>query len=403
MPWKDWSVTEQREEFVKLASAPGANKSEVCRRFAISREKGYKWLRRYSREGVGGLCDRSRRPKESPERTPKSTERAVLTIRAESNNAWGGRKIAKVLERKGRIHIPSPSTITEILRRHGKLHQNVAEHPGPFLRFEHEAPNDLWQMDFKGHFAMRRQRCHPLTVLDDHSRYSLGLEACSNEQDQTVRACLVVIFRRYGLPFKMLMDNGSPWGDARDNPYTIFTVWLMQLGIRVTHGRPYHPQTQGKDERFHRTLKAEVLANKTFADFSGVQKAFDKWRHRYNHERPHQALGMNVPASRYRASQRSFPEQLPEVIYDHADIVRKVDANGWICLRAQYWRISKAFRGKRVALRPAADDRVLSVNFGAHKIGMIDLRSNATCGFMDIARAMPTSPQVNHNNQKTIT
>src|SRR5262245_1603547 len=250
MPWRELSIMDQREEFVRLAMVPGANHSELCLRFGISRAKGYKWLDRYEAEGRAGLADRSRRPHASPTRTPAAVEAGVLRIRAESNNAWGGRKIAHVLKR--RLDRVPASTITAILRRHGKLEDRRHQHPGPYQRFERATPNDLWQMDFKGDFAIGRGRCHPLTVLDDHSRYALGIVACSNEQDGTTRQCLVAIFRRYGLPLAMLMDNGSPWGNTSGERHTIFTVWLMRLGIKVSHGRPYHPQTQGKDERFHR-------------------------------------------------------------------------------------------------------------------------------------------------------
>ena len=265
MPWMELSPMEQREEFVRLALSPGANVSELCRRFGISRKCGYKWLARHRAEGAAGLADRSRRPHASPTRSTAAVEAQVLEVRAQSNNAWGGRKIARVLTNRapanadpagaGLAKIPAISTITEILRRNGKLEARAHEHPGPFQRFERERPNALWQMDFKGHFATAQGRCHPLTVLDDHSRYSLALEACANEQDQTVRARLIAAFRRYGLPDQMLMDNGPPWGDTGGEPFTIFSVWLLRLGVAVSHGRPRHPQTQGKDERFHRTLK----------------------------------------------------------------------------------------------------------------------------------------------------
>jgi transposase InsO family protein len=278
---------DQREEFVRLAMASGANLSELCRCFRISRAKGYKWLARYRGEGRAGLADRSRRPLHSPRRTAAALEAEVLRIREESNNAWGGRKIARVMQRHGEMAVPAASTITEILRRHGKLEACRHEHPGPYQRFERAAPNELWQMDFKGHFAMAQGRCHPLTVLDDHSRYSLTISACGNEQDITVRAQLVPVFHRYGLPYAMLMDNGSPWGDSGYQPHTIFTVWLMRLGVRVAHGRPLHPQTQGKDERFHRTLKAEVLNGKSFPDLAACQRAFDRWRHVYNRASEH--------------------------------------------------------------------------------------------------------------------
>ena len=401
MPWRDRSVMDQREEFVRLASVEGANKSALCRRFGISRAKGYKWLGRYAGEGRAGLYDRPRRPRRSPRRTPVAVEAEVLRVRAAHNNAWGGRKIAAAMRKAGWNGVPAASTITGILRRHGKLEERAGEHPGPHLRFEHVAPNELWQMDFKGHFALAAGRCHPLTVLDDHSRYAVGLAACADERDATVRERLVAAFRRYGLPLRMLMDNGAPWGDAGDQPYTALTVWLLRLGVGVTHGRPFHPQTQGKDERFHRTLKAEVLNGRAFGDLADCQRAFDVWRRVYNHERPHQALGMAVPGARYRASPRGFPERLPAIEYGPGDKVRKVNQSGLISFANRAVRVGKAFRGQPVALRPTERDGVLAVHYCAHRIGTLalDAPPPPACGFVDIAKAMPTTPQAQQQPQ----
>ena len=375
MAWREVSMRGEREEFVGLARMAGANVSELCRRFGVSRSNGNKWLHRYTVEGASGLEPRSRRPHSSPGRTKDKIEQAVLEIRDGSNGAWGGRKIAKVLTTRGMEGVPGPSTITGILRRHDRLERRAGEHPGPYRRFEREAPNELWQMDFKGHIGVGTGRCHPLTVLDDHARYSLGLQACANQQDQTVRERLTTIFERYGMPLHMLMDNGSPWGDAGGQPWTTFGVWLARLGIRVSHGRPYHPQTQGKDERFHRTLKAEVLEGKSFADLEQCQRAFDTWRHIYNHERPHEALGMGVPADRYQPSPRSFPATLPAIEYGPTDQVRKVDVNGFISFKARFWRIGKPFKSLPVALQPTTTDGVFAVRFCAHPIGMADFRT----------------------------
>jgi transposase InsO family protein len=404
MPWRELTVIDQREEFVKLALAAGVNMGELCRRFGIARSNGHKWLRRYLAHGRVGLADRSRRPHRSPRRTAEAVEAEVLRIRAESNNAWGGRKIADVMGREGAAVVPAMSTITEILRRHGKLEQRASEHPGPHQRFEREHPNELWQMDFKGDFALSRGRCHPLTVIDDHSRYALGVEACGTQRDGPTRERLVEVFRRYGLPDAMLMDNGSPWGDSGGGGVTAFSVWLMRLGIRVTHGRPYHPQTQGKDERFHRTLKAEVPLDR-IADLEECQRAFDKWRHIYNHRRPHQALGMATPSERYRASHRAFPESLPAIEYGVDDVVRKANQDGDIRFKGRRIRLGKPFRGEPIALRPTIEDGVFSIHFCTRKIGIIDLRAVAAsaCGLVDIAHppcrtdetadAMPTTPQ----------
>jgi len=396
MPWRGLSVMDQREEFVKLALMPGANRKELCRRFGISRKTGYKLLRRHAAEGRAGLADRSRRPRRSPARTPDAIEQEVLRLRQVSNDAWGGRKIGAVMRRAGRQDVPSASTITAILRRYDKLGARAGEHPGPYQRFERAAPNELRQMDFKGHFATIAGRCHPLSVLDDHSRYAVGLTACGNEQEATVRDRLVAVFRRYGLPWAMIMDNGAPWGDAGDQPYTIFTVWLLRLGVRVIHGRPSHPQTQGKDERFHRTLKAEVLHGRSFRDLPECQQAFDTWRQVYNHERPHEALGLAVPADRYRPSPRAFPETLPPIEYGPGDIVRKVDQGAYFYFNNRKWRLGRAFRGQPIALRPTSEDGVFNVHYGTHRVATLDLRraeSGEACGVVDNACALPTTPQ----------
>jgi transposase InsO family protein len=404
MPWRELSVMDQREEFVRLALAEGANRSELCRRFGISRCKGYKWLGRYCRGDASSLADRSRRPHHSPLQSDAALEAEVLRIREASNNAWGGRKIRRVMERAGWIGVPVASTITAILRRHGQLDAATREHPGPFQRFERPQPNELLQMDFKGHFALLEGRCHPLTVIDDHSRYALALEACADERDQTVRDRLSTMFRRYGLPLAMLMDNGSPWGDtAGEQRFTAFAIWLMQLGVAVIHGRPYHPQTQGKDERFHRTLKGEVLNNRSFRDTRECQRAFDEWRTIYNHERPHDALDLETPATRYRVSPRRFPEALPAIEYWPGDIVRKVDASGCVSIKSRAFRIGKPFRGQPVALRLTDVDGVFSVHFCAQRIGDIDLRiSEPACGFVDIADAISTTPQAQQPQKKPI-
>ncbi|MGT1907289.1 DDE-type integrase/transposase/recombinase, partial [Enterobacter chengduensis] len=160
--------------------------------------------------------------------------------------------------------MPAFSTVHNLMARHGLLPGTAPGIPATG-RFEHDAPNRLWQMDFKGHFPFGGGRCHPLTLLDDHSRFSLCLTHCTDERRETVQQQLVSVFERYGLPDRMTMDNGSPWGDTT-GIWTALELWLMRLGIKVGHSRPYHPQTQGKLERFHRSLKAEVLQGKWFAD-----------------------------------------------------------------------------------------------------------------------------------------
>jgi transposase InsO family protein len=403
MPFREVLVMDERRDFVVFAAVEGANIRELCRRFGISPTTGYKWLARYLLTGVEGLVEQSRRPLASPYRTPSAIEAKVLEVRERSNNAWGGRKIRRTLKNDGGPDdVPAASTITEILRRHDRLGEaSAGEHPGPWQRFERDSPNELWQMDFKGHFAIHSGRCHPLTALDDHSRYNLVLSACGHQQGVTVRRQLEFAFRRYGLPLAMLMDGGPPWGDPGGDPHTGFSVWLMRLGIRVLHGRPRHPQTQGKEERFHRTLKAEVVNGRSFRDLADCQRAFDEWRPRYNHERPHEALAMATPAERYRPSSLSFPEILPAIEYAPGDQVRKVSSDGFINFKNRRWRISKALRGELIALRPTGEDGVYAVHYCAHRITTLDLRQaeSESCGLVDNAARCPQGPQAQHPQQ----
>jgi len=373
MPWQEASTMLLRVEFVMLASQAGANKRELCRRFGISPKTGYKWLARHTQEGEAGLSDASRRPHSSPVHTGSGVERAILKLR-DRYPAWGARKLATVLRDEGWRNLPSPSTVHAILLRNGRIDPQESAKHKPFKRFEHERPNALWQMDFKGHFPLHQGRCHPLTVLDDHSRFSVCLRACANEQTGTVHAALVDTFRRYGLPERIAVDNGAPWGDSAEQHYTLLGVWLMQLGIPVSHSRPYHPQTLGKDERFHGTLNRELISRHSFADLYQAQAAFDPWRECYNCKRPHESLGMRPPLSRYTPSPRPFPERLPAVHYASGDIVRKVQAQGEVSYRGRTFQVSKAFRGQTIAIRPAHDqDGLLEVFFCHHKIAQWDL------------------------------
>lgn len=372
MPWQEVSIVDQRREFVMLASLEGANVSELCARFGISRPTGYKWLGRGG-SGSGSFTDRSRRPLRSPKRTSPGIEGAVLAVR-DAHPAWGARKIAWRLDRDG-IVPPAVSTIHAILQRHDRIpERDQTSHS--YGRFERPAPNLLWQMDFKGRVQIERGTwCHPLTVLDDHSRFLLCLASCGNQRTETVKSLLERTFRIYGLPESFYLDNGAPWGSGVPGQWTSLGVWLLKLGIEVIHSRPYHPQGRGKNERFHRTLAAEVFDLRPLRDLDQVQEAFDDWRPVYNAERPHQALGMTVPASRYRPSERTMPETLPEPEYGPDDIVRRVGTTKlYVSFKGRLWKVPQAFLGERVAIRPRGEDGQYGIFFGATRIADIDLR-----------------------------
>lgn len=376
MAWQEVVTTMSfRREMVILANRANANIREIGRRYKVSAKTIYKWLKRYAKDGEEGLRDISRRPHQSPKRCSKNVEAKVLKIR-DAHPAWGARKIGVRLKTIGEIAVPVDSTIHEILRRHERIDPEESAKHTAWQRFEHAAPNQLWQMDFKGWFTVgNRLQCHPLTIVDDHSRYAVCLEGCTNQRTETVRGHLTEKFRRYGLPERMTMDNGSPWGGDAEHRYTPLTVWLIRLGIGVSHSRPYHPQTQGKDERFHRTLKVEVLRGRNFRDMAQVQESFDEWRPIYNHERPHEAIGMAVPASRYQISSRSFPEILPPIEYAPGDEIRRVQDKGWVSYKGNRIVLSKAFRGYPVAFRPTVQEGICDVYFCHHRIDQIDVNA----------------------------
>ena len=374
MGWSEVSVMSMRREFVKLATQEGANVRELCRRYKISPTTGYKWIKRGADE-TETYQDRSRRPLHSPNRTGPTIERLVLEIRDE-HPVWNARKIRRLLKRQLRAdqELPAASTLGQILKRNGRIREEASAAAHEWHRFEHERPNELSQIDFKGHFQIGEGRCYPLTMIDDHSRYSQILKACTNERTDTVKEHLIDAFRRFGLPGRMNMDNGNPWGNPTGARYTKLTVWLIRLGVGISHSRPLHPQTNGKDERFHRTLKAELLANRWFSTLAEVQKAFDRWREIYNQERPHEALGLEVPASRYRASVRSYPEVLPPIEYDASDVIRSVRPNGQVSFEGASYFVGQAFGGEKVALRPTNDDGVWAVFFCRERVATIDRR-----------------------------
>jgi transposase InsO family protein len=367
-------VETERLAFVVAAQQEDLTMAERCRQFGISRKTGYKWL---GRAAVGdGLADHSRRPQTSPRQTPTEVEKRVLALRAQ-HPAWGGRKLHHRLVAEGLPEVPAPSTITGILRRHGLL---AAVPPRrDFLRFEHPAPNAVWQMDFMGHRPLGAGggRVHPWSLLDDHSRFALALAACAHQQRAHVQGLLTAVFREYGLPQAILCDNGAPWGLAGmtgGSGLSRLEAWLLRLGVESWHGRPAHPQTQGKVERFHGTIAREVFAQPPPATLAEAQTAFDAFRHSYNHERPHEALDHATPASRYQPSLRPFPETLPLVVYDPGMIVHTVTRHGSIWWRGRRYFISRGLVGEPVALHPTADPAIWTVVYVQRQVATIDLR-----------------------------
>lgn len=370
MPWGVVSLMSLRQEFVRLSEKKAVSFTELCQRYGISRKTGYKWLSRYRTKGTQGLIDQSRRPKNSPAKLPQAREQIVLRLR-QSHPRWGARKIRRLLKNQGEA-LPACSTITALFHRHGLIAPSYEAKPN-WQRFEREVPNSLWQMDFKGPVATLGGPAHALTVLEDHSRFNLCLKALPNQKGESVQQALTQTFRLYGLPNSMIMDNGPPWGGEPAYPYTVLTMWLIRLNVGVSHSRSYHPQTMGKDERFHGTLNRELLYARQGRDLYHLDGAFERYRQQYNFIRPHEALDLEVPASRYRVSLRSFPETLPPIEYDPGVTVRKVQDKGEISFRGKTLKVGQAFRGYPVGLKATLTDGIFDVLFCRQTICQINL------------------------------
>lgn len=369
MPWGNKTVEELRLEVINKIIHQEDSVAAICREYNISRTTAYKWLQRY--QNGEGFSDRSHTPKTIYNKTSDEQEQLILKTRDE-HPAWGARKLHRYLKDKGYHSLPAVSTISDILKRNNRIDLEESPKHTAFKRFEMDSPNELWQMDFKGHFAMDNgKRCHPLTILDDHSRFSLCVQAKENEQYEGVRNSLIQVFQEFGMPRAILCDNGRPWGDSA-NGYTPFEIWMMQLNILPIHGKPMHPQTQGKEERFHRTMKNELLKYTIIKDLEHAQKEFDVFRYSYNYERPHEALDLDTPSKHYKASKNKYDGTKKEPEYDEGCQVRKVNHKGYISIRNHRYYLSESFIGKYVGLEPVGNEKI-NLYYGNFIIAQIDL------------------------------
>ncbi len=373
MPWTERKKMDIKNEFIQKMIQKQQCVTSLCNEYEISRKTAYKWLKRYIDEGIFGLEDRSKRP----HKVNKITEENTVTLITEIRNkfpAWGARKLRKYLINKG-LEVPSERTFNRILNKQELISIEASEKSQRFIRFEREHPNELWQMDFKGHFQLEQGRCHPLTIIDDHSRFAICLKASYVETEVMVREALKESFRCYGLPEAMTMDNGSPWRGSYPWRFSKLTIWLMRLGIKVSHSRPGHPQTQGKDERFHRSLKEEVLKYYQFKNLKDTQEQFDIWRNIYNNERPHEGINLKCPVEKYKLSPRKYSEQLPEIVYEKEDLLRKVGNSGVIDFKGVKYFVGEHFHGEYVGVRQGSKDGCYDVYFSKTRLLTINVNN----------------------------
>jgi transposase InsO family protein len=352
MSWKTMDVQQQRVQFVVAASRREKSLTALCQEFGISRPTGMLWRERYQQAGLAGIAERSRRPRQSPRQTAAELEQRVVEVRQRYPD-WGARKLQVVLARQ-RV-VLTRSTIHRILLRHDLVRESD-RHGQALQRFERDAPNQLWQMDFKSPKGWNAA-VGPLSVLDDHSRYLVVLQAVWNTRVESVREQLERAFLQCGVPDAMLMDHGVPWWSTlAPGGATKLTVWLMKQGIELHWSGIRHPQTQGKVERFHGEL--ERALQKRSVPRQEPQPWLDAFRWEHNHIRPHEALGMETPASRWQKSPRCYEPRPPRWEYPAGSKVLKVDSSGKPRAWGGRWKITKALSGEWVQLE-RIEDRVL--------------------------------------------
>ena len=347
MPWESRTVKEQREGFVEAATHQ-SNFSAVCREYGITRKTGYKWVERY--QAGEDLEDQSREPHRKPHKTPPEVEAEILRVRAE-NPGWGARTIRQVLENEGVAGLPSARTVNTVLNRYGCIEEEESQKRKAYLRYERNACNEMWQADFKGEFKTRDGKyCYPLDILDDHSRFAIKIKASDTTANVVIPA-FKEAFLAYGLPNAVLTDNGVQFAGFR-NGCTQFEKWLMCLDILPIHGRIKHPQTQGKIERFHRSMKSEFLKYHDFDDAAHANFALQGWKDKYNYSRPHEALGMKTPGAVYVPSTRQLPARIKRWEYDGRFHVIKVNSWGYVRFHRFQIYLSETMINELVEFRP---------------------------------------------------
>lgn len=370
MPWVERTATKLRMEFVVACETGFYSFAEACELFGVSRQTGYKWIGRFEKEGVDGLKDRSRAAKSVANRTDDEVVALVLAARRR-HPTWGPKKLLPWLAARHDVQLPAPSTASAILKRNGmaerRRRRRRLEHPGRPTT-EPTAPNHLWAADFKGEFLMRDGRyCYPLTVTDQYSRYLLGCRALDSTKEVPAQRAFERLFREYGLPDAIRTDNGVPFATTALARLSRMAVWWIKLGIRPELTQPSHPEQNGRHERMHRTLKAETT-RPPGTNKAEQQRQFDRFRNYFNEERPHEALSMATPASRYFPSPRPYPARIDAPAYPAHFEVRRVSRNGGIRWNTFWVNVSSTLREEHIGLEEV-DDGLWSVWFGPLLLG----------------------------------
>ena len=369
MPFIERTKESMREEFVKEVLEGKKSKSSLCREYNISRPTGDEWIRRY--HAGESMSDKSKAPHKT-NRVSDEIEELIVQTR-KTYPAFGAVKIKRILENNGYTDIPCDKTINNIFHRNRLITKEASLAAKQNESFEKSYPNEMWQGDFKGHFAMKDgNRCHPLNITDDYSRFNICCEACRCETFEEIKPVMIRLFENYGMPFSFLCDNGNPWGTAQSLGFTKFEVWLMELGVLTIHGRIRHPQTQGKDERFNGSFNRECLKLNEFDNINDAQNKFDEYRYIYNNVRPHHSLKLDVPSSRYKRSNIEYCPDIKPWEYPEGHEIRKVKETGFFNFAGQGYFLSEAFANKEIAIAKSRKEDCINVYFRQFKIARIN-------------------------------
>jgi transposase InsO family protein len=380
MPWKEMCTMGIREDFVLHALAPDANMAALCREYGISRKTGYKWVKRYNDHGLGALEDKSRKPNQSPLKTSADIATVIFRIRKD-HPRWGAKKIREILRREVPLsEVPSLSTVHRCLVRSGLLQPMHRRRRDPLKpkaeppRVVAKHPNDVWTVDFKGWWlSMDKKRCEPLTVRDAYSRFVLEVRILPTNTVDEVQAVFEKLFTKYGLPKYILTDNGPPFVASHgDLGLTRLSVFWLSLGIEHLRTRPGTPSDNGGHERMHKDIAEELQVFATLTQ-ALQQEACDRWRHDFNHHRPHEALGMKMPIEVYRPSEVRYDKTKPvEHVYPEHFLVRRVAKRGAVTWMDMAGQVSHALMHRHVGLEPLERRGHFRVWFGHKQLGEID-------------------------------
>lgn len=387
MPWRSDTVMDKRIEFVIRAKKRQESMTSLCKQFGISRPTGYLWLRRYERAGsVTALAELSRRPLSSPAKTDPSLESRICLLRRQKG--WGARKIKVLLGDEA----VSTVTIHRVLARNGLVAAEAGRKQAT-LRFEREQSNELAQMDFKGEYAVRGGKCFPLSFIDDHSRYLLGLWPLESTRSEGVYERLKRHFQLEGMPQAILTDHGATWySTTNGHGLTWLGVWLIKQGIELKYSGIGHPQTQGKVERFHRTLNERTRHRGLPETMGEWEEWAEEFRKEYNQQRPHEALGMKVPEEVYtRENLREYQQDPRDWEYGEGE-VKRLSSQGKLNYRGKSYFVCEALAGERVRIDEIGEK--LLVTYRHMTVREIELRTGSSKAVVLPARSVKTTVKV---------